>query len=124
MLVGEIYKWTTNKAKGHGTRDKYHIFICEHGVYQNIFLFVNTANYHQDYLITQLEYPCFTKPESFIGCEDVVCYENQEISHLSPTDCLGQLTPDFMAKLSAHLANSETMEGKLINIVCGALNNP
>jgi hypothetical protein len=121
MLTGEVYKWVTTQARGHAQRDKYHVFVCEHGVYQNVFLFINSENYFQDFEIYQSDYPFLTKPSSFIGCEGVVCYENSEIARLTSNDCLGRLTTECMTRLANHLAGSQVMTGRDINIVFSAL---
>lgn len=123
MLIGEIYKWVTTQARGYEERTKYHVFICEDSVHQNVFLFINSENYYQDFEITQTDYPFLSKTNSFIGCEGIVCYENREIAHLTQSDCVGRLTPECMARLADHLINCNVMTGKEKRLVCTELKN-
>ena len=124
MQTGEVYKWATTQARSHQTRNKYHIFICEHPIHQNVFLFINSENLfnQHDFEIVKSDCPFLPNPSSFISCTNIVCYEHREIIHLVPSTCVGQLTVDCMTRLASHLAGSHTMASGEINIVCSALN--
>ena len=121
MRTGEIYKWVTQKATGHNQRTKYHVFISEDSVYQNVFLFINSENYYQDFEILQSDYTFLTKPSSFISCSDVVCYDHNELEHVPQKEQLGKLKKECMEKLAQHIASSHVMETRFINIICRAL---
>lgn len=121
MRTGEIYFWTTNKAKGHQERDKYHIFICNDDWQDGItFLFICSQNYFGDFPITKAEYNCLPNEESFISCSDPVFYTPEELQAFSAKP-IGRLTKDFMKMLANHLASSETMENRHIVRICKAL---
>jgi hypothetical protein len=55
MQLGEVYCWETDKAIGHEKRKKYQVFIClEDG--EHVFLFINSADWYNDYKITKANY--------------------------------------------------------------------
>lgn len=57
MKLGEIYVWETEKAKGHDSRRKYHVFICEaDSLGENTFLFISRNDFFDDYEIAKRDY--------------------------------------------------------------------
>ena len=124
MIIGGIYKWATQRARGHQSREKYHIFISETSSSRNVFLFVNSINYYDEgFELKNNDYPCFPKASSFIGCTSVVIYNNSEISHLSDNDCLAVLSDTHKQALANHISQSEVMEQRHINLIFSSLLN-
>lgn len=65
MQVGEIYFWDTNKAKGHDSRDKYHLYIGEcQWEDGHAFLFINKANYGGDFPLAKKDYEFFRSKQA------------------------------------------------------------
>lgn len=124
MKTGEIYKWTTDKARGHENRPKYHLFIGKNEKKQNIFLFISSINYfNEGFELLNTDYPFFSKASSYIGCTSVVYYYDNEIDHLTDDDCLGVLTDAHLNALHMHISKSEVMEQRLIDFICAELKN-
>jgi hypothetical protein len=123
MKTGEIYRWVTGKARGHASRPKIHIFICEDDwQFGHTFLFVNSDDYGQDFKIHQADYDnCLTKPISFISCSDPVFYSTEELEGFAIDGPLGVLTPAHAKELFHHLAGHQVMEARSIKRCCNAL---
>lgn len=118
MQLGEVYLWETSKAHGHDKRKKYHVFICVDGD-DHVFLFVNTADWFNDYKIAKGNYNFLTY-DSFIGCSAIVTYTGFDIAIAMP-QLVGQLTVDDMKGLRDAIIAAETMEQRDANTVCKAL---
>jgi hypothetical protein len=121
MRTGEIFYWTTDKARGYEARPKYHIFICdEDWEYGHTFLFINSDNYGQDFLIEKAECNFLEKPISYVSCSDPVFYSADELKRVKP-DHRGRLNAECMQRLRAHIAASYVLEERYIRRVCTAL---
>lgn len=121
METGEIYVWDTTKAKGHETRRKFHVFICESDWQEdNTFLFINKANWGGDFAISNGDYPFLTLQESYIDCAAIVSYTDTELQEAKP-QLVGQLSPRDAQNLFQAIAASDTMSGRDIRRVCEAL---
>lgn len=111
MQAGEIYFWNTDRATGHDTRDKYHLYVCEGGAgYEDLhtFLFINKRDYGGDYAIHKTDYGFFSLDVSYVG--GVVTYTADELKAASPV-LKGRLSTAHLAGLCASVAGSETMTG-------------
>jgi hypothetical protein len=119
MKLGEIFKWQTDKAKGHETRQKYHIFICNSDG-QNFFLFISSLDWFQDYKLVKSPEHEFLDYDSYVSCSSVIPYSDAELSLFDSTP-VGQLTPTNLKELRDALIAAETMPMGDLNIVCKAL---
>jgi len=121
MNLGDIYYWITDKAIGHDSRPKYHIYICAPDwVDDHTFLFINKARNVDDFRITKTEYPFLTFPESYISCSGVVSYTDTELATFDPK-LIGQLSEEHLRALFNAIAGSRTMERAQIKRLCNAL---
>src|SRR5712671_1955501 len=99
MLVGEIYYWDTNKAAGHDSRFKYHLYIGESARDDgHAFLFINKADYGGDFALSKNDYSLFPLGTSYIGLGNIVCYSDQELADAAP-ELKGRLTAAHMKEL-------------------------
>lgn len=119
MKLGEIFKWKTDKAKGHETRQKYHIFICKSDD-QNLFLFINSVDWFQDYKLVKSPNHEFLDYDSYVSCNSVVPYDDSELTQFDPAP-VGQLTQNNMKELRDALIAAESMPTGDLNVVCKAL---
>jgi hypothetical protein len=105
MKTGEIFLWTTGKAKGHNSRDKYHIFICVGDWAEaNTFLFISSLNYFADFKIDKIDWPQMPKEESFIS-PNPVFYTDAELASFTIKRA-GYLTKRHISRIvtALHLA--------------------
>src|SRR5690349_2864608 len=80
MKLGEIFYWETDKAIGHKTRWKYHVFICEaDGWDGHTFLLVNKVGWGDDLEIKKADYAFLTYDTSYVGCNGIVAYTDEEL---------------------------------------------
>ncbi len=120
MKLGDIFYWVTEKAVGHDSRPKYHIFICEaDGWDDHTFLVINKATWGNELKITKAEYP-FLDYDSYVGCNGVFCYSDAELAPLDKKP-KGQLTKAHLQALFNILADPHAMERKQANRLCNAL---
>src|SRR5438067_13548462 len=99
MLVGEIYFWDTNKAKGHDSRDKYHLYIGEcQWEDGHAFLFINKANSGADFALLKADYGFFPLGTSYISLTGIIPYNDKELAEASP-ELKGRLTVAHMQDL-------------------------
>jgi hypothetical protein len=119
MKLGQIFKWQTDKAKGHETREKYHVFICNLDG-QNLFLFISSLDWFQDYKLEKSPDHEFLDYDSYVSCSSVIPYTDAELSLFDPNP-VGQLTPANMKGLRDALIAAESMPTGDLNIVCKAL---
>jgi hypothetical protein len=119
MQVGEIYFWNTDKAKGHDSRDKYHVYIgeCDEG---HAFLFISKADYGGDFAVHKKDYNFFPLEISYISLSGIVAYSDQELKDATP-ELKGRLTNDHMRQLFNAVAGSKTMVNREILLVGNAL---
>jgi hypothetical protein len=121
MQLGAIYVWDTNKALGHDSRKKYHVFICPGDWREgHTFLFISKSDYGGDFAITNLEYKFLPLPVSFISCTSIVCYTDQELADCK-SKLVGQLSAAHLQALFNAVQGSEIMEQRHILRVCNAL---
>jgi hypothetical protein len=121
MKLGEVYKWNTIKAKGHDNRDKYHIFIRpsdQEG--DNTFLFINSADWFQDYKLPKSPNHGYLEYDSYVSCSSTVEYTDDELAKFEQTP-VGQLTKEELKGLRDALIAAETMVTRDLNRVCKAL---
>ena len=124
MKTGSIYKFVTAKARGHVTREKYHIFIDKDQNGKSVFLFINSENYfNEGFELKKSDYSFFSNPASFIGCTSTVSYTTQDIQNISEKNCVGVLKKEHIEKLENHILNSEVLELGEIKFICAALRN-
>lgn len=121
MNLGQIYRWTTDKAIGHQQRPKLHVFICEADAREDhTFLFISSANYGCDYKILKTDYP-FLDHDSFVSCGRIVCYSDEELAQFAIEE-LGRITKPHLAALRKAVLASDQMEAWEIKRVGNALN--
>jgi hypothetical protein len=119
MRLGEVYLWETDRAQGRDTRRKYHVFIGDDVDGNKVFLFINTADWYNDYKITQANYSFLTY-DSFVGCSAAVTYTAAEITAASP-NLVGELGKADLKGLRDAIIAAETMEQRDASFVCGSL---
>lgn len=121
MLVGEIYFWDTNKAKGHDSRDKYHLYIGESQWDDGrAFLFINSTDYGGDFALAKADYRFFPLEISYISLSGIVPYTDQELAAAAP-ELKGRLTAAHMQALFNAVAGCKTMTPREILLVGNAL---
>lgn len=121
MLVGEIYFWNTDKAKGHDSRDKYHLYIGESQWDSgHAFLFISKADYGGDFVLAQSDYKFFPLATSYVSLSGIVSYTDQEIAAAAP-ELKGRLTSAHMQNLFNAVAGCKTMTPREILLVGNAL---
>jgi hypothetical protein len=92
MVVGEIYLWDTNKAKGHDSRDKYHLYVAESQWDDgHAFLFINKTDYGGDFALSKTDYPFFPLATSYISLSGIIPYSDVELTAVTP-ELKGRLT--------------------------------
>ena len=80
MNLGDIFYWVTEKAKGHDSRPKYHVYICPaDGWDDHTFLLINKAPWGDELKITKADYS-FLEYDSYVGCNGVVSYTDAELN--------------------------------------------
>lgn len=121
MQTGEIYYWNTDKAKGHESRNKYHLYIGE-CQWENghAFLFINSGKYGSDFEISKADYSFFTAEKSYISLTGIVSYTEKEIREAAPT-LKGSLTQQHLRDLFHAVAGCKTMPNREILLVGNAL---
>lgn len=121
MKLGEVYRWKTDKAKSHASREKLHVYICEgDGGDDHIFLFISSANYG-DYLIKQTDYPAFLSYDSYVSCGSIVSYNDFEIAQFGPGKPVGLIKKEHLKELLTALQDSFTMEARTANRLSRAI---
>jgi hypothetical protein len=121
MHVGEIYFWNTDKAVGHDSRDKYHLYIGE-CPWENghAFLFINKADYGGDFPLHKNDYTFFPLDVSYIGLAGIIPYTDAELKTAVPI-LKGRLTKDHMQQLFNAVAGCKKMVNREILLVGNAL---
>lgn len=121
MKLGEIFYFETDKVIGYGSRYKYHLYLGEYGwpLDGHSFLFINKGDYGGDYKILKADYSFFTLEYSYVGCNHVVPYSDEELAGLPPA--LGTLAISHLRELHAAVSKSKTMERRFVPVVCRAL---
>jgi hypothetical protein len=122
MKLGEIYVWVTDKARGHHSRSKYHVYLGEAGwpINAHVFLFISKANYGDDLLISKEDYGFLTYPDSYVSCGSFVDYTDEELAAFEPR-YVASLGRRHLAQLHGLIASSDVMEERHKPIVCGLL---
>ena len=123
MKCGEVYYWTSDQAKGHDVRDKYHVYIGE-GDWRHqghVFLFINKSNAHGNgYEITKPPYDFLKLLRSYVSCGDHAEYGDDVVPpKIGP--CLGRLGPAHRAELRRTVDASDVMATYTQELVCAAL---
>lgn len=121
MQLGDIYFWETNKAIGHDSRPKYHLFIREPDWnFDHTFLFINKADYGGDFPISNKDYPFFPLETSYVDLGSSVGYTDDELKSANPTH-KGTLTkPHLQGIYNSILAGGKMTRGEE-KFVCEAL---
>lgn len=121
MNLGDIFYWVTEKAVGRDVRAKYHIFICEADAWDDhTFLLINKISWGHDLEITKSDYDFLTLETSYIGCNSVVSYTDNELNAFDQKP-IGRIKRAHLQALFNILADPETMERKQANRLCKAL---
>jgi hypothetical protein len=119
MLVGEIYFWDTNKAKGHDSRDKYYLYICESQWDDgHAFLFINKTDYGGDFALAKADYSFFPLQTSYVSLSGIIPYTDQE---LAIAVLKGRLSAAHMQGLFNTVAGCKTMTSREMLLVGNAL---
>jgi len=122
MNVGQIFVWDTRRAQGHDLRRKYHLYIGEAGWREDgqAFLFISSSNYGFDYEIYQTDYPFLTKEVSYVSCNGMVVYPEEELNRYQSVR-VGMLLPNHVQELHSAIGSSDVMEAWQITLCCNAL---
>ena len=120
MNLGDVFYWTTSKAKGHDLRPKYHIYVCPaDGWDDHTFLLINKVTWGNDLKVTKAE--CgFLDYDSYIGCNGVVTYTDMELAFFEQ-EPVGQLSKAHLKALFNMLADPLVMEKMQAKRICNAL---
>jgi hypothetical protein len=121
MRVGEIYLWNTDRAAGHDSRNKYHLYVGE-CQWENghAFLFINKADYGDDFAIYKKDYAFFPLDVSYIGLGGIIPYTDQDLKECIP-QLKGRLTKAHMQELFNAIAGCKKMPSREILLVGNAL---
>jgi hypothetical protein len=120
MKTGDVFYWETTKARGHEKRFKYQIFICNADWEEGYtFLFISSEGIEGDYKIENPPYSFLTKRESFVSCNSIVTYTDEELYKIG--DKVGTLSKKHLMEIHQAVANSFIMERRHILRVCNAL---
>jgi hypothetical protein len=120
MKLGDVFYWITEKAIGHDSRAKYHIYICDADAWNdNTFLLINKSPWGDELKITKVDYP-FLDYDSYIGCNGVVTYTDTELAALDKNP-VGQIRREDLKALFNILADPLAMEAKQAKRLCNAL---
>jgi hypothetical protein len=121
MLAGEIHYWNTDKAQGHASRNKYHLYISEcRWEDGHAFLFINSAKCGSDFELLKTDYPFFTFDKSYISLTGIIPYTDKELKDAAP-DLKGRLTKQHLQDLFNAVAGCKTMPNREILLVGNAL---
>ena len=120
MTLGDVFYWLTNRAKGYALRAKFHIYICppDH-LDGHTFLLINTVSWGNDLKIGKSDYP-FLDYDSFVGCNGVFCYSENEISAMGKSP-VGRINKKDLKALFNILADPHAMEAAQAKRLCNAL---
>ena len=100
MICGEIYKCQTDRAIGYDSRDKYHVFICDPAFPDEyVFLMINKTNWGGDFGLLRSDYPFFTLDRCYVGCEEILSYEIEELPNPLEDYFLGRLSDAHLYQL-------------------------
>src|SRR5947207_2564353 len=122
MIVGDIYYFESNQARGYVARNKYHVYLGE-GTFPlegHVFLYINKSAIFEGYKITNFDYKFFPLEESYIDCGSVVEYHEHDL-HGIKIERKGTLLRKHVQELHDAIAASETMVRRHIPFVCDAL---
>jgi hypothetical protein len=120
MNLGDVFYWVTEKAIGHDSRPKYHIYICAADARDdNTFLLINKSPWGDELKITKADYP-FLDYDSYIGCNGVVTYTDAELAALDKSP-VGQIRQEHLKSLFNILADPLAMEVMQAKRLCNAL---
>jgi hypothetical protein len=120
MNIGDVFYWTTDKAVGHASRAKFHIYICPPDwVDDHTFLFINKGMYGGDYKLTRSDYP-FLSYDSYISSFGIVTYDDATIATFDAT-VKGTITNAHLKEIMHVLNGSKTLERQQKTRICAAL---
>ena len=110
--VGDIFKFVTEKAIGHETRDKYHVAIA---LSKGAMLFISSDPFEGAMKIDRNDWE-----ESYISCSGLLRYTKDDLEGVTPVPA-GRLSDDCLRRLEGHVASSYTLEIREIDIILTAL---
>lgn len=120
MNLGDIFYWVTEKVVGHDSRPKFHIYICPPDNWdEHTFLLINKSPWGDELKITRADYP-FLQYDSYIGCNGVVSYTDDELAKFDANP-VGRLTNEHLKSLFNILADPTAMERMQARRLCNAL---
>ncbi|WP_286759946.1 hypothetical protein [Sulfitobacter sp. UBA1132] len=115
--VGDIFKFVTEKAIGHETRDKYHVAIA---LSKGAMLFISSDPFEGAMKIDRNDWAKMPKEESYISCSGLLRYTKDDLEGVTPVPA-GRLSDDCLRRLEGHVASSYTLEIREIDIILTAL---
>jgi len=125
MECCEIFFFSSDKARGHEQRNKFHLYVCEANERDDgdrIFLFINKSNSYADgFEIRKADgYPFLLLDFSFIGCSATVAYLDEYLDgHIG--EPVGKLRKEDIDPLITHLEASTVLEDHNIHRISAAL---
>lgn len=120
MKLGDVFYWETQKAVGHDSRSKFHVYICAADNWDDhTFLLINKSPWGDELKITKADYP-FLSYDSYIGCNGVVTYTDAELAKFDKKP-VGTISKNHLKALFNILADPEAMEVMQAKRLCGAL---
>lgn len=124
MKLGDVIRFTSDQAIGHGLREKMHVFICKTDHHlapdEYAFLFISKADHSGCYPIRRADYPSFLQFDSFISCGNLVFYSKQYLID-AKMKAEGEISKKHLIELRNHLVNHDVMALWQIKVACNAL---
>lgn len=115
--VGDVFKFQSNKAAGHMTRDKFHVAI---ELSEGALLFINSDPFEGAMRIDRTDWPEMPKTESYISCSAAIRYTKDDLDGVEIKPA-GRLSEDCLSRLEAHVEASITMPQEDIDTILNAL---
>lgn len=124
MKAAEIHYFESRRARGHDSRDKYHIYLgpsdWRDETSGHSFLFISKSGYEYDYEILKCDYEFFPLERSYVSCGSIVTYTDGELSD-EKVSYLASLKKPHIKELYEALLASEALEEWQQQFACNCL---
>lgn len=115
--LGDVFRFSTAKARGHDSRNKFHVAI---DLGTGTFLFINSDPFEGAMRITRADWPEMPKNESYISLSSTIRYTRADLTGVD-IEPAGRLTDDCLRRLEEEVASSLTLTIQEIDSVLLAL---
>lgn len=117
--VGDVFKFSSNQAFGHSSRDKFHVVI---ELTKGALLFINSNPFEGAMRIDRSDWPEMPKTESYISCSAIIRYTKDDLQGVEITPA-GRLSDNCLERLWSHVEDSLTLPQKDIEAILTALSD-